>query len=418
MKKLGFLYFGRLDHEKWFDMILDMIQKFGWNKKDIPFDVFVFGTGEYGSQILDLSEKYESVHYFGFQPLATIVRYVPSCQYCLMPSVFLETFGLSAVNALSWGLPVIGYKKWWLFPFVLDELDLGQIGGRYKKEAAFYMVNNLVKWKFDNKKWRWMREKALEIADKYHSVDWERKIEKLIGDKKVKKILLVTDFVTKLGGIETYVWDSKKVLEGMKYEVKVVGKKISRGWIGKVLRYWGLFLAIWNFVFAIRLYFVQRKFGADVVWFHSVLRWIGWMGLMVNAGWWKHKVVDMLSWTKSKDIVSPNSWKILGRSQEWQIQVWLMFHDFGYFHPFPRSVVDEKQIQTPLTLRNYLKWADGIVKKVFAAGKYINVVLIKRVAKKKVDKFLVPSEYMKKIVMNSYGLEDYRVEVLEHFVQE
>jgi glycosyltransferase involved in cell wall biosynthesis len=28
-----------------------------------------------------------------------------------MPSEFLETFGLAALNALSWGLPVIGYKK-------------------------------------------------------------------------------------------------------------------------------------------------------------------------------------------------------------------------------------------------------------------------------------------------------------------
>jgi glycosyltransferase involved in cell wall biosynthesis len=28
-----------------------------------------------------------------------------------MPSEFLETFGLSALNALSRGIPVIGYKK-------------------------------------------------------------------------------------------------------------------------------------------------------------------------------------------------------------------------------------------------------------------------------------------------------------------
>jgi hypothetical protein len=28
-----------------------------------------------------------------------------------MPSLCVETFGLSAVNVLDWGIPVVGFKK-------------------------------------------------------------------------------------------------------------------------------------------------------------------------------------------------------------------------------------------------------------------------------------------------------------------
>ncbi|MDR0370171.1 MAG: glycosyltransferase [Candidatus Peribacteria bacterium] len=53
----------------------------------------------------------KNIHYFGFQPSSKIQQYVNNVQYCLMPSEFLETFGLVALNALSRGLPVIGYRK-------------------------------------------------------------------------------------------------------------------------------------------------------------------------------------------------------------------------------------------------------------------------------------------------------------------
>ncbi|MDR0607141.1 MAG: glycosyltransferase [Candidatus Peribacteria bacterium] len=51
------------------------------------------------------------MHYFGRQPLEKIQSYLQNIDYCLMPSECLESFGLSALNALSRGIPVIGYKK-------------------------------------------------------------------------------------------------------------------------------------------------------------------------------------------------------------------------------------------------------------------------------------------------------------------
>ncbi len=111
MKKLGFLYFGRLEDEKGFGDILALIRYFLEKEGELPFDIFVFGEGKYLNDIEDLAEECKNIHYFGYQSLKTIYRYVPNCDYCLMPSKVIETFGLSALNSLGRGLPVVGYKR-------------------------------------------------------------------------------------------------------------------------------------------------------------------------------------------------------------------------------------------------------------------------------------------------------------------
>jgi glycosyltransferase involved in cell wall biosynthesis len=65
--------------------------------------------GSLEKELLPLVGK--NVHYFGWQPHEKIKSYLENIDYCLMPSEFLETFGLSALYDLSWGIPVIGYKK-------------------------------------------------------------------------------------------------------------------------------------------------------------------------------------------------------------------------------------------------------------------------------------------------------------------
>ncbi|MDR0283254.1 MAG: glycosyltransferase [Candidatus Peribacteria bacterium] len=121
---LGLLYYGRLEKEKGFDSLLEAIRILNGRNSSLPphssssvqndravpqFELFIFGKGTLESELLPLVGQ--NVHFFGFQPLSKIRQYVENVDYCLMPSEFLETFGLVALNALSWGLPVIGYKK-------------------------------------------------------------------------------------------------------------------------------------------------------------------------------------------------------------------------------------------------------------------------------------------------------------------
>jgi len=404
MTKLGFLYFGRLDEEKWIDLVIDMVEHFGNEKWELPFRLFVFHKGTYESEILDLSDKYVDVHYFGFQPLSVLKRYIPSCHYSLMPSRFLETFWLTALNALSWGLPVIGFGKWGLKPFILPELDLLNVEDK-NKNPVIEIVQKLLDDKHENKHLKKWREESLLIADKYDEVDREKKLEKIFENEwlftksnidqdswivsfDAKKVLMVSDFKTKLSGIETYVRDAKKIMEDMKMEVKIFWVKAWSGILWKVQRYLWLVLALLNDMFAGRLWLQMRKFEPDVVWFHSVIRWIGWESI----------------------------W-LVGKMKT--VKVFFMFHDFGYFAPWASKLTEVEQLPESLKWKDFLKSArtKNLIKIIFLFGKWLNVICIRKVSKKYVDKFLVPSAYMKPIVEKLYGVDSERVEVLEHFVQ-
>ncbi len=53
-----------------------------------------------------------------------------------------------------------------------------------------------------------------EERQKQYSIDARKSKVRLMLDDK-KKILLVSDFTSKVGGIETYIHDVKAILEGM-----------------------------------------------------------------------------------------------------------------------------------------------------------------------------------------------------------
>lgn len=51
------------------------------------------------------------VYFFGWQSHSVIRDILSISHFSLMPSRFLETFGLSALESLSEGVPVIGFQK-------------------------------------------------------------------------------------------------------------------------------------------------------------------------------------------------------------------------------------------------------------------------------------------------------------------
>jgi glycosyltransferase involved in cell wall biosynthesis len=65
--------------------------------------------------------------YHGRLPKDQTITRMSKAQYTLMPSLFLETFGLVALDSLACGVPVIGEKKGGLTPFIIDEhLEISQ----------------------------------------------------------------------------------------------------------------------------------------------------------------------------------------------------------------------------------------------------------------------------------------------------
>jgi len=61
MRKVGLLYLGRLEKEKGFDLILNMVGKY---EKELPFELYVFGKGSRETNLLELQKKYKQIHFF------------------------------------------------------------------------------------------------------------------------------------------------------------------------------------------------------------------------------------------------------------------------------------------------------------------------------------------------------------------
>lgn len=385
-KKLWILFFGRLDDEKWFGLILEMLRMFIKEHWTIPFSFYVFGKWKYVWEFLDLAAKHNTIHFFGWQPLSTIQRYKENCHFCLMPSTFLETFWLTALNSLSMGIPVIWFSKWWLTQFIPSKYNIS----KSKWENDVQKLHNKMKeivhdYSEDKIDIEQERKKSQNIAKQYTVEKRFENVQLFIG--KPKKILLVSDFKNKLGGIETYLHDIKDVLESKGYEVQIYWSKIPSWKVWKIFRYFGIFFAFCNFVDAIRLKHVVNKFKPKVIRYHSTLRMIGRLPI--------------------KTLSSHNSKKIM------------MYHDLWYFHPYPSTVCQENMVYTPLKLSNFIKSANtkNPLSILAICFKYYSVSLLKKSLKKSVDYHLVPSDFLENIVSKSYQLDPKKVQTLSHFIQ-
>ena len=385
-QKLWILFFGRLDDEKWFGLILQVLRLFIKNHGGIPFQFYVFGKWKYEKELLDLGQAYNCIHFFGRQSLETIKKYQDNCHFCLMPSTFLETFGLTALNALSMWIPVVWFAKWWLTQFIPSKYDISQAKWDTDTDKLYNKLLEIIKsfneWKI---KPELEKKKALATAKNFTIEKRFENIQPLIG--KPKKILLVSDFKSKLWWIETYLYDVSDILTSKGYEVQIFGTDIPWWKLWSYLKYFGIWLALCNWIDAIRLKKVVREFMPKVVRFNSTLRWLG--RLPIRA------------------IHDEN------------IKKFMMYHDLGYFHPYPSQVTQEDMVKTPLTLGNFIKSANtkNPLKIITIIYKYRSVSLLKKQLTKTIDTHLVPSQFMEKIVCDSYDLPSKKVKTLSHFIQ-
>lgn len=376
---LGLLYFGRLETEKWFDALIDMIDLFTKNWTELPVELFIFGSGSYENKIEELASVHKNIHFFWRQSLATIKRYVVNCSYCLMPSECLESFGLSAVTALQRWLPVIWYAKWWLKDFISKELDLTHQPWSTAWEKLYRLINSLVHKSLvtSNSSLVTGYSKDSRIV-RFHALAW----------KGVQKVLIVSDFINKIWGIETYINDAKDLLEQHGYQVELCGWTVPSGPLGKLAKYLGIITGLANTYEAIKLYRKIKTTKPDLIRYNSVMRYLGRAPLRI--------------------------------SKYSSARKWMMFHDLGYFYPFPSQLTSEHQIKTPFTLKYFLASypTKNPLKKLAIIGKYISLYLIKNQLQKRMDTFFVPSPFMEDIVHKSYTIDKEKIKIFPHFIQE
>jgi glycosyltransferase involved in cell wall biosynthesis len=112
----GYLFVGRLEREKGVDLLLDE-----WTKLSEEYVLTIIGNGSLKDRVVEYDKKYENIIYIGQVDRSDVGKYYGRAKFLIQPSLWYETFGLTVVEALSCGVPVIGFNIGTRSELVVDE---------------------------------------------------------------------------------------------------------------------------------------------------------------------------------------------------------------------------------------------------------------------------------------------------------
>ena len=97
----GYLYVGRLEVEKGIVLLLET-----WAMLPTAFELTIIGGG---SMEEELRQKYTqpNIHFMGICSPEETMNYISKSRYTIQPSLMFETFGLTIVESMCKGVPVI-----------------------------------------------------------------------------------------------------------------------------------------------------------------------------------------------------------------------------------------------------------------------------------------------------------------------
>ena len=105
-EKKDFLFIGRLEQSKGIVTLLEE-----WEKLGEEFILNIIGKGPLEGYVNDYVEKNSkrNVFYHGKQSTTETSKWIGRSKFLIQPSLWYETFGLTIVDALAAGTPVIGF---------------------------------------------------------------------------------------------------------------------------------------------------------------------------------------------------------------------------------------------------------------------------------------------------------------------
>jgi glycosyltransferase involved in cell wall biosynthesis len=367
------IHFGRLVSEKGSDIIVDLAEQILLHSETrIVLDIY--GDGPFGEEILrkfsnrvgffdgtkegSVPEIGYRVGYHGYRPKSVIQAALRESHYLLMPSRFLETFGLSALESISEGVPVVAFSQGGLKQFLQSKHAITPRRDESQNSCNFIarVAELLEVFRLDT--WHIESDTAKSISARYSKDHWKTSIKKHIPPH-VQKILLVTDYAHYVGGIEAHVYEIMGTLREMGYQVDVyTPMKGTSRWV----RYIGIILSFCNVFAYIGFKKKIAEFSPDLIWYHSVSRAIGPIGLMADS--------------QSKILRSKT------------------YHDLGYFGPFATEYTNEEEfIHQDFSLSTFLRQS-AWWKWFYVVLKYYKLVYLFRIFRI-YNLHIIPSEFMK-----------------------
>lgn len=248
-KAIHITYIGRLVQEKGILIVLECIKRSILEKRNIVWHIC--GDGEYIDNFKEMNHPWVIVHwYVDKNKLIEILSYT---DMVFMPSLFLETFGLVALETLVYWVPVCGFSKWWLQDFISPVLCLDSENPVNSFFAILdkkdFPVMNVSNYTYD----LWIK-KLRELTD------WQQ------------KILLVNDYISNVGWAEEYVLMLRDSLISIGKDVELFGYtwRMSRS-----IRITFMLLTPFAFWRKSALFRKIKIFSPDIIWMHSISRYIG-----------------------------------------------------------------------------------------------------------------------------------------------
>jgi glycosyltransferase involved in cell wall biosynthesis len=112
----GYIYVGRLEESKGIYRLLE-----AWQKLESQYELTIVGVGN----IDDLQEKFklDNVTFLGKLPREKTLSLIRSARFLIQPSIWYETFGLTILEAMSQGVPVIGFDVGTRKDFIVDSYN-------------------------------------------------------------------------------------------------------------------------------------------------------------------------------------------------------------------------------------------------------------------------------------------------------
>jgi len=172
-EKQGYIYVGRLEESKGIYELLKV-----WKQLDERFVLSVIGGGEIEDE---LKKEFggANIIFKGKFSRDVTLQYIASSKYLLQPSVWYETFGLTIVEAMSFGVPVIGFDIGTRGDFIQDGVNGFLSSQRDLKEV--------IEKSYDYLRYDQLSANAMKTAKLYENryiLDKQIEIyEKIIGQK-------------------------------------------------------------------------------------------------------------------------------------------------------------------------------------------------------------------------------------------
>ncbi len=362
---LNIIFVGRLEKEKWVWLLMECIHK------TMIHTVFsdnvqwhIIWEWKYTKEIKALSKRFEGkVFAYGYQPWNVIVSMMSKMHLSFVPSLFLETFWLVALESLAQNVPVCGFKKWWLSPFVVESLALQK---ENTADSFLKILEQVMKNSFPE----------LPNLDLYRLPLWREELKLIV--RNAEKILLVHDYFARIWGAEVYIHTLKEELMALGRTVKICNYEWSAPkWKRRIFALLAPF-SFWH------KSWIKREivsFQPDLIWIHGIARYI-----------WPFWLKEILK-----------TWK----------ETIITHHDLGLLTARPSNITEESQIPSSLDRKAFIANEKSPIEIIARTGKYLYLKSL-WIHLRKVDIHLVPSDFMKKPIEDFWAKQ---VEVFPHCIR-